>query len=227
MQASQLSVLSSAVLEWSAAEQSPFDDDHAPSKHTKGYLSTVEVYERLTALVDCGDCEYEFDEGFTQADVSAALHALYDQKMVDLRKDDLFGDHVEQWALPFARANHIFGVSVHFRLRRLIVIDSCGGSQTEPTDVRRAAQLLVHEIHRLAGKGSFDWTGWKVVSLERLSPQQGRDVVNCGVYTLACFWALACGVSLKSIRKEDLSRWRQRFLVWLLDGGASLRRRGT
>ena len=93
----------------------------------------------------------------------------------------------------------------------------------EPTDARRAAQLLIHEIHRLAGKGPFDWTGWKVVSLGALSPQQGRDAVNCGVYTLACFWALARGISLSAIRREDLWRWRSRFLVWLLDGGASLR----
>ena len=144
------------------------------------------------------------------------------QRLAESRKNDLFGDHVEQWLLPFCRGDHIFGVSVHFGLRRLIVIDSCGNTQAEPTDGRRAAQLLVHEIHRLSGKGSFDWTGWKISSLGRLSPQQGGDKVNCGVYTLACFWALACGVSLSAIRKQDLARWRERFLVWLLDGGASL-----
>ena len=144
------------------------------------------------------------------------------QKLAESRKDDLFGEHVEQWLLPFCRGDHIFGVSVHFGLRRIIVIDSGGGTQAEPTDVRRAAQLLVHEIHRLAGKGKFDWTGWKISSLERLSPQQGDDMVNCAVYTLACFWALACGVSLSAIRRQDLTRWRERFLVWLLDGGASL-----
>ena len=84
MQASQLSLLSSAVLEWSCAEQSPFDDEQLPSKHTKGYLSTPEVYERLAALVECGDIEYEADEPFTQADVSAALHALYDRQQKQL-----------------------------------------------------------------------------------------------------------------------------------------------
>ena len=29
-------------------------------------------------------------------------------------------------------------------------------------------------------------------------------------------------LSLSAIRKQDLARWRERFLVWLLDGGASL-----
>ena len=121
--------------------------------------------------------------------------------MVDSSKDMLFSDHVEQWLLPFARGQHIFGVSVHFTLRRIIVIDSLGREQRNPTDVRRAAQLLVHEIHRLAGKGAFDWTGWKVASLGPLTPQQGTDAVNCGVFTLACFWGarvrrLARGYSL-------------------------------
>jgi hypothetical protein len=80
-----MSALSSAILEWSAAGQSPFDDEHLPSKHTKGHLSTMEIYERLTALVDCGDIEYEAEEAITQADVSAALHTLYDRQQLAAR----------------------------------------------------------------------------------------------------------------------------------------------
>jgi hypothetical protein len=147
------------------------------------------------------------------------------QRLVDFRRNDLFGDHVEQWLLPCCRQKHIFGISVHFRLQRIIVIDSCGGRQVEPSDARRAAQLLTHELHRLGGQGSFDWTGWKVVSLGRLSPQQGSDAVNCGIYTLACFWALAHGVSFSAICVADMNRWRERFMLWLMDGGRSLRRK--
>lgn len=65
-------------------------------------------------------------------------------------------------------------------------------------------------------------TGWKAVSLGRLSPQQGRDAVNCGVMLLASCWALAAGVSLTAIHVRDQAHWRMRFLVWLLDGGRSL-----
>ena len=91
---------------------------------------------------------------------------------------------------------------------------------TRPATRRNVA--LANALPRHPRQRKFDWTGWKISSLERLSPQQGDDTVNCGVYTLACFWALACGVSLSAIRRQDLTRWRERFLVWLLDGGASL-----
>lgn len=145
------------------------------------------------------------------------------QRLVDEQKTELFGDHVEMWLLPMERARHIFGVAVLFHLRRIVVLDSCGGAQCEPSDARRNAQLLVHELHRLAGQPSPDWTGWKVASLGRLTPQQGRDAVNCGVYTMACFWALARRVPVSVIRAEDMLRWRERFLAWVLDGGAGLR----
>lgn len=63
------------------------------------------------------------------------------------------------------------------------------------------------------------------MSLGRLSPQQGSDAVNCGIYTLACFWALAHGVSFSAICAADMNRWRERFMLWLMDGGRSLRRK--
>ena len=125
-------------------------------------------------------------------------------------------------AAVWPRKSHLRPGVAHFSLRLVIVVDSLGSAQTEPTDARRATQLLTYELHRLGGKGVFDWTGWKVVSLGRLSPQQGADVVNCGVLLLAVFWALAAGVSLQAIRPADLPRWRERFLQWLLDGGESL-----
>ena len=144
------------------------------------------------------------------------------QRMVDAQKEALFGDHKELWLFPFCRSLHIFGAAVDFRFNRIILIDSCGGAQLEPTDARRAAQLLTHKLYQLGGKGSFDWTGWKAVSLRRLTPQQGSNAVNCGVYTMACFWALANRVSLSAIRNADMRHWRVRFLIWLLDGGSSL-----
>ena len=82
-QGGTISALSSLIAEWSAHEPSPFDDEHAPSKHTPGYLTTSEVYERLHALVELGDLEH--DETFTQEDVGRALHALYERQQTELQ----------------------------------------------------------------------------------------------------------------------------------------------
>jgi hypothetical protein len=40
-----------------------------------------------------------------------------------------------------------------------------------------------------------------------------------------CFWALAHGVSFSAICAADMNRWRERFMLWLMDGGRSLRRK--
>jgi hypothetical protein len=144
------------------------------------------------------------------------------KQLLAIRGPVLFGRHVEMWLVPFCRSGHIFGALIHFRLRLIILVDSMGSSQSAPTDARRAAQLLTHELHRLADKGIFDWTGWKVSSLGKLTPQQGSDAVNCGVLLMACCWALASHISLTAVRPVDLARWRERFLVWLTDGGSSL-----
>ena len=63
------------ILEWSAQEPSPFEDEHAPSRHASGYLSTGEVYERLSALVECGD--FEYDPSFSENDIGNVMLDLY------------------------------------------------------------------------------------------------------------------------------------------------------
>ena len=137
-------------------------------------------------------------------------------------RTQLFADGVEHWLLPCCRRGHIFGVCVHFPLKLIFVIDSMGGEQKEPTDARRAAQLLTHEVHALAGMGVFDWTEWKVTSLGRLAPSQEDSFVDCGVMLMASCWALAAGVPLACIRHADVLLWRQRFLVWLTQGPGRL-----
>mmetsp|Transcript_40264 Transcript_40264/g.121802 ORF Transcript_40264/g.121802 Transcript_40264/m.121802 type:complete len:266 (+) Transcript_40264:376-1173(+) len=137
-------------------------------------------------------------------------------------RTQLFADGVEHWLLPCCRRGHIFGVCVHFPLKLIFVIDSMGGEQKEPTDARRAAQLLTHEVHALAGMGVFDWTEWKVTSLGRLAPSQEDSFVDCGVMLMASCWALAAGVPLACIRHAEALLWRQRFLVWLTQGPGRL-----
>ena len=113
------------------------------------------------------------------------------------------------------------------KVTRKRVVDSAKDDLARRADANSLARTRAARSRKSVRypKGSVEYA--QVVpeggsSLGRLSPQQGGDKVNCGVYTLACFWALACGVSLSAIRKQDLARWRERFLVWLLDGGASL-----
>jgi len=137
-------------------------------------------------------------------------------------RTQLFADGVEHWLLPCCRRGHIFGVCVHFPLKLIFVIDSMGGEQKEPTDARRAAQLLTHEVHAIAGMGVFDWTEWKVTSLGRLAPSQEDSFVDCGVMLMASCWALAAGVPLACIRHAEVLLWRQRFLVWLTQGPGRL-----
>ena len=71
------------ILEWSAQEPSPFEDEHAPSRHASGYLSTGEVYERLSALVECGD--FEYDQHFSEEDVGNVMLALYQAQQSQLQ----------------------------------------------------------------------------------------------------------------------------------------------
>ena len=77
------------ILEWAAAAPSPFDDDNLPANHTNGYLSTTEIYERLTTLVECGDIESDEtgsgeDVPFSLEDVDSALRGLYDRQRLHL-----------------------------------------------------------------------------------------------------------------------------------------------
>ena len=64
-----------------------------------------------------------------------------------------------------------------------------------------------------SGCHALDGRGWP-----ETRPQQAHSV---RLRRIRC-WALAAGVSLTAIRVADLSRWRERFLVWLTDGGSSL-----
>lgn len=82
-QGEELSCLSGMILEWATSEPSPFHDELNPSKHWSGYLSTGEAYERLHALVECGDLEH--DEPFSQEDVGTALLALYEHQQSQLK----------------------------------------------------------------------------------------------------------------------------------------------
>ena len=81
--------LDATILEWAASSPSPFDDGTLPANRTKGYLTTPEVYERLTTLVECGDLESDEiasgeDVLFSLEDVDGALRGLYDRQQQHL-----------------------------------------------------------------------------------------------------------------------------------------------
>ena len=86
------------ILEWAAASPSPFDDINGPARHSKGYFTTSEIYERLTALVESGDIESDEigsgeDVPFSLEDVDGALRGLYDRQQVHLEPLGMLSRH--------------------------------------------------------------------------------------------------------------------------------------
>ena len=124
-------------------------------------------------------------------------------------------DPVHLWLYPWCNGNHWYFVCVDFRLERVLVIDSMG-RKAEHTSAARAAQILTQELFRLGKRaGAVQWSQWRFRSLEDATPQQSPgEVANCGVFMLAAMWCLARCVPIRTVRAEDMGRWRARLALW-------------
>ena len=88
--------------------------------------------------------------------------------------------------------------------------------EAEHTSAARAAQILTQELFRLGKRaGAVQWSQWRFRSLEDATPQQSPgEVANCGVFMLAAMWCLARCVPIRTVRAEDMGRWRARLALW-------------
>jgi hypothetical protein len=253
-----ISGLLDVILEWAAQEPSPFEDAHAPSNHASGYLSTGEVFERLRALVQCGD--FECDLSFSEDDVGNVLHTLYNgqqsqlQPSIGMLSRQRMGIGRLWRIIPPPAGDEIDGAATQSANAATPILHALVNAEDATTRAQHVDQLLeaVGEIGSLRAvveaiaAAAAPLPGSPIdfqllltaahdalneaedVALQRLA---GSDRVTLFVTRPRrqrphAAEALAPASDAREAMRHAQPapvRWRERFLVWLLDGGASLR----